>query len=74
MLTFPHPTATIPSEYEVIQLVVAMSSVKVHDNDIDRQSKQMVQTIAPTIPSHIANPMLGTKPQDVSHEWEFDMI
>ena len=36
--------------------------------------KQLVSTIAPTIPSHIANPVLGNKPQPVSFRSEFQLL
>ena len=62
-------SAVIPSEYEILQLAAAMSTSKqqqdVITGDPQGKVKQLVSTIAPTIPSHIANPVLGNKPQPV---------
>lgn len=60
------PVSTIPSEYEVLQLAAAMSTSKQHQletREAGQIIKQLVHTIAPTIPSHIANPVIGNKPQ-----------
>ena len=61
-------SAVIPSEYEILQLAAAMSTSKQQQDLVtgDEKIKQLVSTIAPTIPSHIANPVLGNKPQPVS--------
>ncbi|KAL5251037.1 hypothetical protein ACHWQZ_G016679 [Mnemiopsis leidyi] len=59
------PVSVIPSEYEILQLAAAMSTSKQHQDLVsgNEKIKQLVSTIAPTIPSHIANPVLGNKPQ-----------
>ncbi|XP_063686899.1 probable splicing factor, arginine/serine-rich 7 [Bolinopsis microptera] len=62
------PVSVIPSEYEILQLAAAMSTTKQQQDNIltgdnKGEVKQLVSTIAPTIPSHIANPVLGNKPQ-----------
>ena len=68
----------IPSEYEILQLAAAMSTTKQQQDNIltgdhKGEVKQLVSTIAPTIPSHIANPVLGNKPQPVSFRSEFQL-
>ena len=69
----------IPSEYEILQLAAAMSTTKQQQDNIltgdhKGEVKQLVSTIAPTIPSHIANPVLGNKPQPVSFRSEFQLF
>lgn len=64
MVVIPAPANRIPSEWEAMQLASAMSSNKQLENNLTLGTKiqTLVPIIAPTIPSHIANPVLGTKP------------
>jgi len=64
MVVIPAPGNRIPSEWEAMQLAAAMSSNKqLENNPLGTKIQTLVPIIAPTIPSHIANPVLGTKPQ-----------
>lgn len=65
MVVIPAPGNRIPSEWEAMQLAAAMSCNK-HSSDSNpagAKIQTLVPIIAPTIPSHIANPVLGMKPQ-----------
>ena len=56
--------ACIPSEYEALQLASALATTK-QENDGTSFVKQLVPTLATTIPSNVANPTLGTRPLSV---------